>query len=216
MSSLKVGGKVGPWTLRRFLGGGGNADVWEAERDGEVVALKVLRTRKTDSEPFQRFRIETHVVEEWHPDGVVPIIESFLPDPLPPKERAWVAMPVARPIREALGASPTLDAVCEALVEVARSLAAMGVIAHRDIKPSNLHFFDGRYLIGDFGLVSYPGKEDLTASSQELGPRNYLAPEMIANPARADGRQADVYSLAKTLWALATAQDAPPPGHLRR
>lgn len=216
MAGLRAGAQVGSWTLRRFLGRGGNADVWEADRDGHAAALKVLRTRKTDSEPFRRFRIETRVVEDWRPDGVVPIIESFLPESLQPQEHAWIAMPVARPIREALGVTPTLEAVCEAVVEVARSLAAMGVLAHRDIKPSNLYFLDGRFLIGDFGLVSYPGKEDLTAASQELGPRNYLAPEMIANPAGTDGRQADVYSMAKTLWALAASRDAPPPGQLRR
>lgn len=62
MSSLKVGRKVGPWTLRRFLGGGGNADVWEAERDGEVASacsrsgepsspMRVMKKHRFSSDP---------------------------------------------------------------------------------------------------------------------------------------------------------------------
>ena len=37
--------------------------------------------------------------------------------------------------------------------------------------------------------------------------------EMIANPDTADPARADVYSLAKTLWVLATDQRVPPEGH---
>ena len=215
-ASLKKGKTIGSWTLRRYLASGGNADVWEAERGDEVVALKILRTRKTDSEPYKRFRIETDFVQRFRPDGVVPIIDSCLPDALHPDERAWIAMPVATTIRKALGDSPDVESVCSALMQIADTMSSMGIVAHRDIKPGNLYFLDGSFLVGDFGLVSYPGKEDLTSSAAELGPRNFLAPEMISNPADADGRPADVYSLAKTLWTLAAGQSAPPPGQFRR
>lgn len=44
-------------------------------------------------------------------------------------------------------------------------------------------------------------------------PAHYTAYEMILNPATADPHPADVYSLGKTLWVLATGQAFPPEGH---
>jgi serine/threonine protein kinase len=43
----------------------------------------------------------------------------------------------------------------------------------------------------------------------------FIAPEMLRNPSEEDGRPADVYSLAKTLWVLAAGQKYPPPGEQR-
>jgi hypothetical protein len=118
-SNLKEGGRVGPWTLRWFLGGGGNAEVWEAKRSSEVVALKVLRKRDVTSEPFARFCIESDFLQRVRPSGVVPILDSYLPVTLSRGERAWIAMPVATPIAEALGPEPDVEAVCRALMEIA-------------------------------------------------------------------------------------------------
>jgi serine/threonine protein kinase len=86
-------------------------------------------------------------------------------------------------------------------------------VAHRDIKPGNLYALDGRWLVGDFGLVSMPDVEELTRSRQPLGPAHYTPYEMLLDPAVADPKPADVYSLGKTLWVLATGQTFPPEGH---
>jgi len=51
---------------------------------------------------------------------------------------------------------------------------------------------------GDFGLVEYAGKEDITGSRESIGPRWTIAPEMRRGAAEASGPPADSYSLAKT------------------
>jgi hypothetical protein len=79
----------------------------------------------------------------------------------------------------------------------------------------NLFRHCDRWTVGDFGLVDYPDKESLTDTGERLGPYHYLAPEMLTEANRADGRRADVFSLGKTLWVLATGQRVPPPGELR-
>jgi serine/threonine protein kinase len=86
-------------------------------------------------------------------------------------------------------------------------------IAHRDIKPGNLYELNGSWLIGDFGLVALPDAEPLTVEGRQVGPAHYTAYEMILNPTTADPHPADVYSLGKTLWVLATDQKWPPEGH---
>jgi serine/threonine protein kinase len=117
-------------------------------------------------------------------------------------------------IREALGVNPTLEQVVDAMRCIARTLGGLAdqKISHRDIKPENLYCHKGQWVVGDFGLVDYPGKEAVTVRGRALGPRFYLAPEMITDPVHADGRPADVYSLAKTLWVLGAGQNYPPPG----
>jgi hypothetical protein len=89
-------------------------------------------------------------------------------------------------------------------------------IAHRDIKPENLYRSESSWVIGDFGLIDAPNVDPLTVGAHELGPRNYLAPEMVLDAANADGAAADVYSLGKTLWVLLTSLPMPPPGELSR
>jgi hypothetical protein len=80
------------------------------------------------------------------------------------------------------------------------------------VKPDNLYRYEERWVVGDFGLVSFPSKEAITEDKRKLGPLYFLAPEMLSNPSTADGKPADVYSLIKTFWVLATGQNYPPPG----
>jgi hypothetical protein len=84
--------------------------------------------------------------------------------------------------------------------------------SHRDIKPENIFRLERQWYLGDFGLVDHAKNASLTPNDKKLGPTFYIAPEMLNSPANADGRAADVYSLAKLLWKLATGQNYPNPG----
>jgi serine/threonine protein kinase len=124
-------------------------------------------------------------------------------------------MPVAVPISKALDGKSLADVVA-AMTAIADTLSRLqrnSGIAHRDIKPGNLYELDGSWLIGDFGLVALPDAEALTAEGRQVGPAHYTAYEMILHPTTADPHPADVYSLGKTLWVLATGQAWPPEGH---
>jgi serine/threonine protein kinase len=81
--------------------------------------------------------------------------------------------------------------------------------SHRDIKPNNIFKFNEVWCLGDFGLVDFSEKGELTRKGEKLGPALYIAPEMLNEAAHADGTRADVYSLAKLLWKLATGQKYP-------
>ena len=209
--------RIGPWSCLLQIDTGGNATVWRATRDGgsQAVALKVLNAKKQDSERYQRFVQEVEVLRSLGDvDGVLPVIEAYLPDP-GTKEQAWLAMPIATPVREAL-ADASVDTVVEAVGTIARTLARLQEehqIGHRDVKPGNLYELDGKWLVGDFGLVDVPGGDDLTKSDKALGPANFTAYEVIVNPKTAASGPADVYSLGKTLWVLGTGQLWPALGH---
>jgi DNA-binding beta-propeller fold protein YncE len=214
----ETGYEVDGWTLESKLGSTQNSQVWKAERDGQTYAVKFLVGRGGGSR-YQRFRDEVAFLRDMTPPkGVLPLLDSSLPD-RPTKEKpAWLAMPVARTVREALGAEPAIGDVVACIRDIASTLAelASGQIAHRDIKPANLFELDGDWLVGDFGLVTYPDKTPVTLPNAKLGPAHFVADEMITNPDTADPHPADVFSLAKTLWVLSVpGQTYPPAGQHR-
>ncbi len=217
MTSVRQG-SVGPWTLGDMLGRGGNASVWSATRTGSstTVALKVIDTNKVEKEPYQRFVREIGFLRQ-HQDvpGLLHVIDTYLPDTPSRGDQPWLAMPIATPISKALRDRPLADVVGAAatLADTLWRLQRDFDIAHRDIKPGNLYELDGNWLIGDFGLVSVPEAAGLTRPGHQVGPAHYTAYEMYTDASTANPHSADVYSLGKTLWVLATDLRFPPEGH---
>jgi serine/threonine protein kinase len=203
--------------LHEELGHGGNATVWRANRGGDAaVALKVINTKKAEREPYQRFVREINFLLH-HQDvpGLLPVLDAHLPESPVQGDVPWLAMPIAVPIARALADRP-LSAIVQAVAAIADTLVRLQEgpgIGHRDIKPGNLYELDGAWLIGDFGLIAVPDASGLTANGRPLGPAHFTAYEMILDPAGADPHPADVYSLGKTLWVLATGLAFPPEGH---
>lgn len=191
------------------LGAGGNGVVFAGVHQtlGKVAVKFMLND---DKKRFGRFCDEVKVVTGplQNSPRVLPILESFLTNPK--DEVPYYVMPTAQPVAEMLVGVP-LDAKLLAFAELADGLAEIHKVevAHRDIKPENLFFFDATYRYGDFGIASFPEKLGLTAKNEPMGPWAYMANEMLASPLTADPFKADVYSLAKTVWALITGAKVP-------
>jgi serine/threonine-protein kinase len=197
-----AGTKTGRWTLQRKLGGGGNGEVWLGF-DGEASHSAVKCLTKVKPGAYRRFRDEVYVLEQAAEiKGVLPIFDHYLPQTLE-KRQAWYAMPVGVPIEDW---APNVSAPerVRAITEAAATMAALHAkgIAHRDLKSANLVISDKRCHIVDFGLVTYPGKENVTARGEDIGPLWTMAPEVRRFGNKANPFPADVFSLAKTLWTV--------------
>jgi len=161
-----------------------------------------------------RFTSETEIHERIGVrKGVLPVITYSLPENPSRGKRAWLAMPVADHIEQALGGAD-LRQVARSIGTIARTLSGLHDedIYHRDIKPANLFHLNGEWCIGDFGLVSFPEKDALTRTGDYVGSKHYLPREVIegGNP---DSGPVDVYELSKTLWVLATGRQHPIEGY---
>ena len=196
---LKKNKSVGNWMLIKALGAGGNGEVWRvSNKNGEHFALKVLKN--IDDLTFKRFSFEESILRKVKINGVISIIDSFIPET---REEGipWFVMPLAENFESYIKDRKPLDIVSD-FVALARSLNELHEldITHRDIKPENLLYLGKRLVFTDFGLVKYPERESITPIKRDIGAKFTMAPEMRRYASEADGKSADVYSFAKTLW----------------
>jgi hypothetical protein len=210
---FRSGEVIGRWELLKRLGMGGNGEVWQATAEADPVALKLV-AKRVQSEPYKRFVREVDTVQSvGSMRGVLPVYETHLPSAPSRKDPAWIAMPIATPVREAL-ADASLDEIVSAVQVFATTLSLLAErgISHRDIKPGNLYWYEDDWFVGDFGLVSLPDASDLTGN--RLGPFGYMPDEMFDTANESDGSPVDVFQLAKTLTVLVTRQAYPPQGSI--
>src|SRR5262245_38130865 len=206
---LNAGDRIGPWKLVARLGRGGNSEVWRATSDTQQgeAALKIPNAGRNS---LRRFAGELTLLKKLNGmKGIVPLIAGANDEGQIP----WLAMPIAQPIASTLDQDDPFF-VLKGIVQIFETLTRLHAsgISHRDIKPDNIYLLDESWVLADFGIASFPGKEALTEAGRKLGPMFYIAPEMLNSPDTADGSAADVYSLAKTLWVLLSGQTYPPPG----
>jgi serine/threonine protein kinase len=218
-STRQKGHEVGGWTLVRYLGKGGNAEVWEATRDdGNGAALKLLHEQffKPDSQRYKRFLDEAGALRRLRAKpGILPFIDAHLPEQPSNADPPWVATVLATEVQKHIRKTgANLSVVVEAVRTFADTLASLHAESyfHRDIKPANLYYCRDCWVIGDFGLVDFPDKGSETVVGEKLGAENFVAPEMLLGRPDALFASVDVYALAKTLWVLAAGQNYPPPG----
>jgi serine/threonine protein kinase len=104
---------------------------------------------------------------------------------LRPDARATVALRMELPVCIEVG---------QRLAEALNHLHECG-LAHRDVKPSNVIFVNGKAKLADIGLVAARGQ------------RTFVGTEGFVPPEGPGSTQADVYSLGKVLYEIATGKD---------
>ena len=208
------------YSLIRRIGGGAYGDVWLA-RDlvGNFCAVKaVYRDRFPRAEPFER---EFHGIERFssisrtHPGWVdVLHIGRFGDD-----EGFFYIMEIGDDEAQGPRIDPDhytprtlagdlrrrqklpLDESVEVSIALADALAHLHshALIHRDVKPSNVIFVRGAPKFADIGLVT-----DVKSTRRDvsfLGTEGYIAPEGPGSPT------ADLFSLGKLIYEIATGRD---------
>lgn len=208
-SRLEAGISLGGWMLSNKLGHGGNAEVWKAiSLEGQEAAIKAVPRNQTYKS--RRLANEIKVLRALgQQEGILPLVESSSDDNN--QQFEWYAMPIATPLEKITSEAISTYELITPILELSAALVLLHSrdVTHRDIKPPNLFEYRGKWVFGDFGIASFPEKEALTQPGSKLGPMYYISPEMLRSPERSDGKPADVYSFAKSIWVILSGQKYP-------
>jgi eukaryotic-like serine/threonine-protein kinase len=199
------------YELRRVVGKGGMANVYEAQdlQMQRKVAVKVFK--REDEEMLRRFIREARLMASLGHEHLVPIIDSGQCQ-LDGDTRYYIVMPFleggtlrARIRRSAL----SLPEACRTIRGIASALDYIhnqGII-HRDIKASNVLLdANGECYLTDFGIARIiSDAAQLTRTGDVLGTVDYVAPELFEADRRADARS-DRYSLGVLLYEMVTGR----------
>ena len=211
--------KIPDHEVLRQIGGGAYGEVWLAQGvTGAMRAAKVVHSDDFDNErEFERefqgiLKYEpisrdhpslVHILHVGRSEGEVPFyyyVMELGDDVVTGREInpvEYEARTLRSDMRIAEGDPLDLDlciAVGRSLSEGLAHLHGNG-LAHRDVKPANIIFVDGKAKLADIGLVALRGQ------------RTFVGTEGFVPPEGPGSAQADVYSLGKVLYEMATGKD---------
>ena len=188
---------VGSYTVERPCGQGGMAWVYEAvDRDGAVVALKLVRPELAAEDMFRRrFSREVGAACRIEHPHVVPVLDSGEHDGVPDMVQPFIR---GGSLQEKLEREDRLEleAAVTLCLQVAKGIGALHVLhlIHRDLKPANILLDEhGHAFVADFGLAKDLDASLITTPGEAVGSMDYMAPEQIRGDSVSSA--ADVYSL---------------------
>lgn len=209
--------EIPDYSLLRRIGRGSYGDVWLARSvTGVFRVIKVVqRARFQDDRPYRRelegiSRFQAAVSGLPRQLALLHVGRNdaagyfyYVMEPADDAETGSAIDPdryVPLTLREMLkrrGRLPASECI-QFVLELARGLAVLhGVgLIHRDIKPSNIILVQRVPKLADVGLVA-----SIDATLTGVGTPGYLPPEGPGSPA------ADIYSLGKVLYEIATGLD---------
>lgn len=197
----------GRYFLRRKIGSGGMADVYEAwdQLRNTQMAVKTLRyDKKFSPERIEAFEKEAEWLEKLEHPYIVRLYELGYLDDLVYLVMDWVdGLDLRRHIRLRGKPFPP-DEIARILhpVCIALHYTHQRKVYHCDVKPANILLAqDGRVLLTDFGVAQ------LSYERRGGGTPLYMAPEQVLDKP-VDARS-DVYGLGVTLFEMLTGGALP-------
>ncbi len=211
-----------PWELTGTrLGSGGQGHVYLVTNreldDGREYALKVLKNSGTQ-QARQRFCREVEAIRELDHYSIIQVYDHSEEH----DEFQYFVMEYhhgAQPLDSIIASSSTnpfhgnvllsLELFEQIITAIDACQKNVPKITHRDINPENILLLkDGSIRLIDFGICHFENGETITLTDENVGRRNYAAPECEASGTPVVGVHSDIYSASKTLWSVITSRRA--------
>ena len=203
VDAFKARQMVGKYRIRRRIGKGGFATVYEAYDtvEGIRVALKVPHGHLLDPESLAAFRREVRLTARLEHDNILPLRNAMMVG-----NHFVIASPLGDRtltdrLRYRMGTRTALS-FGRQLVE-ALAYAHEKRIIHCDIKPDNIILFDGeRVRLADFGVAKV-ALRTRTIYGSGTGTVGYIAPEQAMGK---PSFRSDVFSMGLVLYRMFSGQ----------
>ena len=211
-----------PWEpTGKRLGSGGQGHVYlvtNKETDDDTqYALKVLKSPSTP-QSRQRFRREIETIQKLDHNLIIRVCDYSKKD----NDFLYYVMEYhhgAQPLDSIIASSSTnpfhgnvllsLELFEQIITAIDACQKNDPKITHRDINPENILLLkDGSIRLIDFGICHFENGETITLTDENVGRRNYTAPECEVSGTPVAGVHSDIYSASKTLWSVITSRRA--------
>lgn len=208
--------KVGSYVVKRMIGEGGQALVYEAEQENPQrrIALKVFRGGPfANQHQFRQFQRETQTLARLHHPSVVTIHEAGRTT----DGQCFIAMelvdgrPLDRYVNEVELSLAERIQLCRRICAAVQHAHDHAVI-HRDLKPANILIEgNGTPRILDFGLARFAQSSFTQAASKTRsgviqGTPRYMSPEQMQGHSEAVDHRCDIYALGVILFEVLTGE----------
>lgn len=205
---LQKGGKVGDYTLVRFLGRGQFGVVWLAEKEIALSqrrfrhALKFLPSGGDEAgKKLIQAEIDTWVEASGHPN-VMSVLDMMLID-----EHIVIASEFADSgslmdwLRRSNGKAPSEEKALQMMSGILSGIEHLHSrnVVHRDLKPDNILLQGNTPRITDFGISRIVSANSLSAVA--MGSPFYMSPEAFDG---GKSRQTDIWSAGVILYEMLT------------
>ena len=200
----------GRYTIKRLVGEGGMAMVFEADDllRKMVVAVKILKEEfASDEVSVQRFINESKAVLMLSHANIVKIFDISVKGDNKYIVMEYIDGITLKTYMQRKGALSANEAISYT-VQILRALehAHIGGIIHRDIKPQNIMLLkNGHIKVTDFGIAKLPDAKTLTATDKAIGTVYYISPEQAAGEKGID-RRTDLYSVGVMMYEMLTGK----------
>lgn len=191
------------YQIEEEIGRGGAARVFRARnREGNTVALKILRPELLASLTAQRFLREISVLKKLDHPRIAALLDYGEADWLVWYVMAFVEGPTLRRYLDKHKQAPMRDTLrnsCDVLDAVAHA-HSRGIV-HRDVKPENIMLTPQGAMLLDFGIARAIAESEeykVTRSGFTVGSSAYMSPEQAAG--QDIDHRADIYSLGCVLY----------------
>ncbi len=210
--STLTGKIVGGYEILDLIGRGGMGEVYKGYKEGEIVAVKVLRDDLNQIQPdlFARFQREATVLQNFQHPNIVKVLSADTSAEVPFLVLEYLEGETLGDHLKTKGALPFSEFLPLALTltEALEYIHARGVV-HRDLKPSNIMLRPTTTAVPaapipvlmDFGVARGDTLGVTLTGSNAVGTIEYMAPEQIESAHDVD-HYADIYALGITFYEM--------------
>ncbi len=197
--ALKARQTLGKYRIRRRIGAGGFATVYEAYDtiEGIPVALKVPHLDRLETDALKQIHREVRLIARLEHENILPLRNAMMID-----GRFVIASPLGEEsltdrLRYRLGPTTALSYAGQLLDGLA--YAHEQRIIHCDIKPDNVIIFpDGQVRLADFGIAKVALRTRTIMGSGQ-GTVGYIAPEQAMGK---PSFRSDVFSMGLLIYRM--------------